>query len=59
MLKGGDGRTDGWTDGQKDGRKDGRLEIPPCSTGHRPFGAAAQKGPKMTRYQKIIFPPGR
>ena len=35
--------------GQKDGRKDGRTEgrtsgnSPLCPTGHRPFGAAAQK----------------
>ena len=29
-----DGRTDGWTSGNS----------PLCPTGHRPFGAAAQKG---------------
>ena len=26
------------------GRTDGHMEIHPCPTGHRPFGAAAQKG---------------
>ena len=34
MVNGGDGRTEGRTDVSK---------FPPCSTGHRPFGAAAQK----------------
>ena len=52
MVNGGDRRTKGWMDekmdGRKDGQKDGRLEIPPCSTGHRPFGAAAQKGLLMS-----------
>ena len=32
-----DGRTDGWTDGRTSGNS------PLCPTGHRPFGAAAQK----------------
>ena len=49
MAKG-RGRKDGWMDGWKDGRKDGNLEIPPCPTGHRPFGAAAQKGLEMLKY---------
>ena len=49
MAKGGgqkDGRTDGRTDGRMDGLKDGRTtkNSPLCPTGHRPFGAAAQKG---------------
>ena len=39
---GGDGRTDGRTDGRKDRRTS--QNSPLCSTGHRPFGAAAQKG---------------
>ena len=35
----------GRTDGRTDVRTDGRKEIHPlCPTGHRPFGAAAQKG---------------
>ena len=38
----------GRTDGRKDGRKDGRTSgnSPLCPTGHRPFGAAAQKREK-------------
>ena len=36
-----DGRTDRRTDGQKDGQTSGNSPL--CSTGHRPFGAAAQK----------------
>ena len=49
-LRGGDGRTDGRKDGQKDGKTEGQKEgrtygnLPLCSTGHPPFGAAAQKG---------------
>ena len=36
----------GGTEGQKDGRKDGRMSRNSllCPIGHRPFGAAAQKG---------------
>ena len=43
MAKGG---TDGRTDGRMDGRTEGRTSrnSPLCPTGHRPFGAAAQKG---------------
>ena len=33
-----DGRTEGWTEGRTYGNS------PLCPTGHRPFGAAAQKG---------------
>ena len=42
MVKGG-----GRTEGRKDGRTEGLTDIskfPLCPTGHRPFGAAAQKG---------------
>ena len=39
---GGDGRTEGRMDGRTDGRTS--QNSPLCSTGHRPFGAAAQKG---------------
>ena len=53
-----DRRTDGWkhgrtdrrTDGRTDGRTDRRtdvLKFPLCSTGHWPFGAAAQKETKF------------
>ena len=37
--------------GRKDGRTDGRTygNSPLCSTGHRPFGAAAQKTKKTCR----------
>ena len=38
------GRTDRWTDRQTGGR----LEIHPCPTGHRPFGAATQKRDRPT-----------
>ena len=36
----------GGTDGRTDGRTEGRTSrnAPLCPTGHRPFGAAAQKG---------------
>ena len=49
----GGGRTDGRTEGRKDGRTEGRTSrnSPLCPTGHRPFGAAAQKVSKM-----LIFP---
>ena len=49
MVNGGgqtDERMDGRKNGREDAQKDGRVEIPPCSTGHRPFGAAAQKEQK-------------
>ena len=50
---GGDVRTDGRMDGRTDGRKDGRTSgnSPLCPTGHRPFGAAAQKVSKT-----LVFP---
>ena len=37
-----DGRTEGWKDGRTEGRTSGNSPL--CPTGHRPFGAAAQKG---------------
>ena len=42
----GGGRRDGKTDGRKDGRTEGPTSrnAPLCPTGHRPLGAAAQKG---------------
>ena len=40
---------DGWTDGRMDGRTD---KYPLHSTGHCPFGAAAQKG---TEKWKIMY----
>ena len=42
----------GGTDGRTHGRTDGRTDVwkfPLCSTGHWPFGAAAQKGKRDTR----------
>ena len=43
----------GQTDRQMDGRTYGRTSgnSPLCPTGHRPFGAAAQKASKM-----LVFP---
>ena len=39
------GRKDGWKDGRTEGWKDGQTSrnSPLRPTGHRPFGAAAQK----------------
>ena len=42
MVDGGGGKqTEGWTEEWMEGRTSGNT--PQCSTGHRPFGAAAQK----------------
>ena len=40
--RGGDVRKDGRTEGRTEGRTSGNSPL--CPTGHRPFGAAAQKG---------------
>ena len=50
----------GGTEGRTDRRTDGRLKFPLCSTGHRPFGAAAQKGKKKVTlliiFHRVFFP---
>ena len=50
MAKGGDGGTDGRTDRRTEGRMS--RNSPLCPTGHRPFGAAAQKGENERKKEK-------
>ena len=47
-----DGRTDGRTDGRRYGRT--YKNSPLCPTGHRPFGAAAQKVPEGLYYLELF-----
>ena len=48
MVDGGGGKqTEEWTEEWMEGRTSGNT--PQCSTGHRPFGAAAQKVGRNTR----------
>ena len=51
MVNGGGG-----TDRRTDGRKEGWTDVsksPLCSTGHRPFGAAAQKVSKSIENAEV------
>ena len=45
------GGTNGWTDVWMDGRTYGISAL--CPTGHRPFGAAAQKGNCEDEMKKV------
>ena len=60
-----DGRMEGRTDRLTDGRTDGQIDRPTdgwtdilksplCSTGHQPFGAAAQKGRKKVNREREL-----
>ena len=48
------GGMEGRTEGRKDGRTSGNSPL--CSTGHRPFGAAAQKVAKVLDGQRYLLP---
>jgi len=52
-LQGGDVRTDGRSDGRTYGRTYGNSPL--CPTGHRPFGAAAQKGRNFQTIDAIVL----
>ena len=43
-------RGGGWKDGRTEGRTSGNSPL--CPTGHRPFGAAAQKGEDKERKKR-------
>ena len=49
-------RGGGWMEGRTDGRTD-VWKFPLCRTGHRPFGAAAQKEREVTKLISLISAP--